>query len=379
MNAITLMHEIAALAGYTIDASTGQDPANKLRALRRLNSIKADIVSRYGGKWKANYREGWLPLVTPITVNQVQFVQGSCQVFVPQPFYLAGLVPGQKILGADNAYYKISALQAGGTNTFLLSQPYQGPSTITNPVTTQVWQDEYVLFPDVLSVGGFIDYLLPERATETWPSNMKESYPFPITIDEPTLYTVIQRQIYSAVQKAGTINCTQNSNVWTGVGTSFMGGANVGAVANPNIYPGYILTVNGVNYTVLTVDSDTQLTTCQLAVSTLSGVFYSAIGKNAQIVRFKQPTTQRIVHYWYYSKDFPLVNDNDEDWICELYPEVILAGAVLKDYLDKNDVARASLSKQTYEDFIKNMKVADEGSYTGIRTLGIFVPPEARE
>lgn len=368
MNAITIAHEIAALAGYTIDASTGQDPANKTRAFRRLNQVKSDIVSRYGGRWQPNYREGWLALGALYNTGTATFTQNSSTVTGSGTAWTTSM-KGQKIETPDHAYYKIASVQSATSLT--LSQPFQGATVSGN--TYQIWQDEYHLYPDVWAVGGFIDYTLPQRMTEAWNANMKESFPFPATVEEPTIYTVLQRNGMTSKVTAGTVSVAQNDNVWTGVGTTWLTGSTP-------IEPGFEFVVGAYTYHVRQVNSDTELETYQLSVlSVAAGTIYSSRGKNATVVRFRKPTNQQIVHYWYYAKDYPYVNDNDEDWIGEMFNEVIMNGAVRKDYLDKNDVARASLSKQEYEDSIKNMKVAIETQYTGIRTLGIYVPPEARD
>lgn len=363
MNSITIMHEIAALAGYTIDAVTGQDPANKARALRRLNAVKSDIVSRYGAKWQNNYREGWLALGALYNTGTITVTQNSNTITGSGTAWTTTMKGYKIIIGSET--YKIASVISN--ISLVITQPYQQVNNSSLSYT--IWQDEYRLYPDVWSVGGFIDYKLPQRMTEAWPSNMKESYPASSTVEEPTVYTILHRQGLTTPYLTGTVSVSINSNVWTGVGTAWLA----------NVEPGFEFTCNGVSYNVSRVNSDTELETYQLALTAISTMAYTTRGKNSIVVRFRKPTDQRVVHYWYYSKDYPFLNDNDEDWIVELFAEVIMNGAVRKDYLDKNDVARASLSKQEYEDSIRNMKVACEGAYTGIRTVGIYIPPEARE
>jgi hypothetical protein len=367
VNNVSLIREAAALAGYTIDSTTGADPTNKTRAQRRLNMIKTDVVSRYGGKWSANYREGWLALGALYNTGTANFTQNSNTVVGVGTVWTTSM-KGQKMLGGDNSYYKIASVQTATSLT--LTQPYQG-TTITSQVY-QIWQDEYRLYPEAWSVAGFIDYFLPQRMTEAWGSNMKESYPFPTNVEEPTVYTILHKEGLTASVSAGTVSVTLNTNVWTGVGTTWLTGS-------VPIEPGFEFTANSNTYHVKRVNSDTELETYQMALTTLAAVTYSSKGKNSIVVRFRKPTNQRIVHYWYYAKDFPFLNDNDEDWIAEQFPRVIVNGMAYFDYIDKNDVARGFNAQQVYEDSIRNMKVAVEAAYTGIRTLGIYVPPEARE
>ena len=362
MTCLDLMKEIAQLAGYTITGSSGADPANKIRALRRLNSIKSDVISRYGGRWPSNYREGWLPLVPLYTDGTVSIVNGSRDVVGTNTVWDSTMAGSKLLIGA--AYYKIATVV--DTTNLILTQPFQG--TTDSASTYQIWKDEYLVYPEVLSIGGFLDYQYQATMTEAWPRNMKDSYPYPTSAELPIVYTVIGRK-NDVSYATGTVSGSVNSNTLVGSGTSWLA----------NIKPGYEIILGSYIYHVRSVESDTSLTLYQNLAATVSGSSYSAKGKNCLNVRFRSPTSQRIVHYWYWAKDYPFVNDNDEDWIAEVYSEVLLSGAVNKDYLDKNDVARASLSKQVYEDNIKNMKVSEDNAMTGVRTLGYNIPPEARD
>lgn len=367
MISLDLQKEIAALAGYTITGATGADPTNKTRALRRLNIVKADIISRFGGKWPSQYREGWLPLTPLISTGTVSVTLNSNVVTGVSTTWSSGTpaaTEGMKFLGPDGAYYKIASVQSDTQLT--LTEPYQ--STSDSGKTYQIWQDEYVLFPEVLSMGGFLDYQLTSIMSEAWPRNMKDSFPVPISAEAPNVFTMIGRK-NKANYATGTVTGTINTFTLTGVGTLWLA----------NIEPGFEIVIGSYTYHVRKVFSNTSLELYQQLVTSVAGVSYSAIGKNCVIIRFKAPTTQRIVHYWYSAKSYSLVNDNDEDWVCEIYPEVINLGAVVKDYLDKNDVARANMSKITYENAIKDMKVAEDNAMVGVRTLGYDIPSEARD
>lgn len=390
MRHLDLMREAAALAGYSIDGSGGQDVSNKTRSARRVNMIKADVISRYGGKWDANYREGWLPLVPKINLTasftplspQVDLGLAGTDAFSAQ--YLFNGFPttiiGAKILGPDGNYYKICGL-GSATNTtapfvsLQLTQPYQGVDTNnayagnTGNVSTFIWIDEYVLYPEVLSVGGFLDYQWQATMDETWPRNMKQSYPFPQNTELPTVYTVIGRKTNVGTYSVGTISGSVNDTMLVGVGTFWLA----------NVQPGYEILIGSTYYHVKTVLSNTSIELYQRLTSTIAASAYTAKGKNALIIRFREPTSQKVVHYWYWAKDYPFVNDSDEDWVAEQFPRVIINGMAYFDYVDKNDVARATTSHTIYEDSIKNMKVATDSAMSGPRTLGYNIPPEARD
>lgn len=369
MRNIDILHEIAALAGYTIDSSTGQDVTNKARALRRLNIVKADIISRFGGRWPAQFREGWLPLKPLYTEGTIAVTNGSNTVTGTNTTWnsVDGIQAGYKILLPDASWYKIVSVVSD--TQIILSQPFQGTTVSGN--TYEIWKDEYTLYPEVHSVGGFVNYNLQSTMDESYIRNMKQSYPVPSYPEEPNIYSTIGRaapKFYST----GTVSGTINTNTLTGAGTLWLTGSTP-------VEPGWEILIGSTYYHVKAVYSDTSIELYQLLTSTISGSSYSATGKNAIKIRFREPTNQRIVSYWYYAKSYPLVNDNDEDWVCELYPEVINLGAVVKDYLDKNDVARANMSKMTFESAVKDMKVSEEGAMTGVRTLGYDIPPAARD
>lgn len=363
MNLLDLETEAGALAGYTV-GSSGQDLTNKNRAKRRITVIKADIISRYGGKWDANYREGWLPIVPLYTTGTADFTQDSRTVSGTDTAWTSAM-KGRKIKGPDGSYYKIASVTNG--TTLILSQPYQG--TTATGQTYLIWKDEYVLYPEVLTLAGFVDYYLPQVASEAWARDMKTSYPKESASQEPTVYTVIGREKYSSTYSTGTVSGTINTNVLTGSGTSWLA----------NVEPGYEITIGSYTYHVLRVNSDTEIELYQQLVAAPSNSTYSTKGKNSLAVRFRSPTTQRVVHYWYWAKDYPLVNDNDEDWVCENYPNVVLAGVLHYDYQDKNDPVRMERSKIAYENAIKDMKVAVDGAYTGVRTIPMDIPDSARD
>lgn len=363
MNLLNILNDIAAQAGYTIAAATGTDAANKLRAIRRFNVIKSDIISRYGGKWDANYREGELPLTAVYTTGTVAFTLDSRTVTGTNTAFTSAM-KGRQIKGPDGAYYAIASVTNG--TTLLLTSAFQGVSASTD---TFIWQSDYELSPDVLTIGGFIDYEMQGAMRETWPRNMKDSYTNPSYAAIPEVYTVIGRNPIVSTYTTGTITTTANSNTWTGIGTAWLA----------NIKPGASLVVGAYSYTVKRVNSDTELETYQLAVLAVTGTTYSAACKNVLRIRFQMPTSQRLVSYWYWAKDYPLMNDNDEDWICEMYPKVIIDGVLKYDYADKSDTQRLDRATMAYEDSIKNMKVAIDSAYTGPRTLGYYLPDEARD
>lgn len=364
MNALTLIQEIAALAGYNISGTDTQATSNKARALRRLNQVRADIMSRYSSRWQGNYREAWLPIVPVYNTGTATFTLDSRSVSGTNTVWTSAMV-GRKILGPDNAYYKIASVTS--TTALILTEPYQS-ATATNAVY-QIWKDEYILYPEAASINSFINYSDPQQLLEDFPKHIRAIAPRSTAAQVPNTYTIIGRQAIVGSYSTGTVTITAGSTSLTGIATSWLG----------NVYPGYALTIGAYTYHVLSVNSDTSITLYQAAVSAATGATYSAVGRNALVVRFSAPTGQLAINYAYNAKSYPLVNDADEDWLCELYPQVVIDGAMKYDFLDKNDPTRASIASQMLENSIKNAQVSDQSSFTGTSVIGLDIPDSARE
>jgi hypothetical protein len=365
MKNLDLMKEVAALGGYTIVGVSQQIVDNKERAQRRVNGIRSDIIGRFSGRWAGQYREGWLPLVPVYGTGTVSLTQGSRTVTGSGTIWTSAMI-GRKFLGPDSAYYKIIGFTS--TTSITLSEPYQG-STVTSGGSYQIWKDEYTLYPDAFSLIDFVNYIEPSQAVEYTNKQGRAFYPRATANDTPKYFQLVGRKRNLPSYSTGTITGTINTRVLTGASTSWF----------DNIQPGYEITIGAYTYHVDTVDSDTQITLVEdlvVAVAALST--YSARGRNALIVRFLTPSDQTVVNYSYYSKIYPLVNDNDEDWLLELYPQLVINGVLRWDYLDKNDPVRAHEAIQLYENDISNTHVADAGQFGGTSVIGLDIPDSAR-
>ncbi len=365
MRLLDVAKEVARLAGYSITGTDAQSVADKARALIRINSIRADIVSRFSGRWASLYKEGWLPIVPVYGTGTIAATQGSRTITGTLSIWTSAMV-GRKFLGPDGCYYKIAAVASSTSLT--LTEPYQGTS-VTSGGSYQIWKDEYVLYPDVFSIIDIVNYYDPQQLTEETNKNGRLLYPKPTYSLPPRIFSLIGRQRNLTAYSTGTVSITINTRTLTGVGTLWL----------DNVQPGYEVTIGSYTYHVDTVDSDTQITLKQDAVITATTATYSSRGRNALIVRFLFPSSQTVVNYSYYSKVYPLVNDNDEDWILELYPQLVINGVLRWDYLDKNDPIRASQAAQLYENDLKNTHVSDAGAFTGSSSLGLNIPDSARE
>lgn len=365
MKFLDLVKEVAALGGYSITGTDTQSVSDKARAIRRINQVRADIASRFSGRWSSLYREGWLPLVPVYSTGTVTVTIESRTVTGSGTTWTSSMV-GRKFLGPDNAYYKIAAVAS--TTSLTLTEPYQ--STTASGASYQIWKDEYVLYPDVFSVVDFVNYIDPNQMREYTTRQSRSIYPRSTANETARYYTILGRKRNLDSYSTGTVSGTINTRTLTGSGTTWF----------DNIQPGFEITIGSYTYHVDTVDSDTQLTLKEDIVATISALTtYSARGRNALVVRFLAPSSQTMVNYAYYSKSYPLVNDNDEDWMLELFPHVIINGVMKFDYLDKNDAVRAQIAAQMYENDIHNAHQADASTFSGTSTVGLDIPDVARE
>jgi hypothetical protein len=365
MKLIDLLKEVGTLAGYNVTGTDAQAVANKARATRRVNQIRADIASRYAGRWQNNYREGWLPLSVPYSTGTVAVTQDSRTVTGTNTVWTSDM-QGRLFLGPNNEYYRIASVTNG--TTLLLTEPYQSVSVASGGLY-QIWQDTYDLYPEVFSVIDFVNYSDPQQMTEDFTKHGRGLFPRPTSTAVPRDYSVVGKTALSSVYSTGTVSVTINTTTVTGVGTTWLG----------NIKPGYEITIGVYTYTVREVNTNTSLELYQLAVATASSVTYTSRGRNMLRVKFLRPTVQQIVQYSYYAKSYSLMNDSDEDCFAESYPHVILDGVMKYDFLDKNDPVRAGQAAQLYENSIKNAHMSDASQYGGTAIIGLDIPDVARE
>ena len=242
MKLLDLAKEVAALAGYNITGTDTQAVANKARALRRVNQVRTDIMSRFAGRWQGQYREGWLGLVPVYSTGTVAVTQGSRAVVGTGTTWTA-VMAGRKFLGPDNAYYKVASVT--DTTNLILTEPYQCADASGS--SYQIWQDEYVLYPEVFSIIDFVNYIEPSQMREEFNRHARSLYPRATANETPRYFTVVGRSKNSGSYSTGTVSITAGSTTLTGVGTSWLG----------NLYPGYEITIGSYTYHIKKVNSDT--------------------------------------------------------------------------------------------------------------------------
>lgn len=365
MTLLDLAKEVASIAGYSITGSDSQSTSDKARALRRVNLSRSKIAACFSGRWAALYKEGWLPLVAVYGTGTVTVTLNSRTVTGSGTTWTSTMV-GRKFLGPDSMYYKIAAVAS--TTSLSLTEPYQ--SATASGGAYQIWKDEYVLYPDVYSLIDFVNYISPSQMREYTNKAGRLAYPRATANETPNYFSIVGRKQNIASYSTGTVSGSINTRTLTGSGTLWF----------DNIQPGFEITIGSYIYHVDTVDSDTQLTLVEdLVVAVSALTTYSSRGRNALIVRFLAPSSQTMVSYGYYSKVYPLVNDNDEDWLTELYPHLVIDEVMKNDHLDKKDPNTVMIAAQLFEKDLSDAHTADAGAFGGTPTVGLDIPSSARE
>jgi len=103
---------------------------------------------------------------------------------------------------------------------------------------------------------------------------------------------------------AGTVSVTADSNILTGVGTSFL----------DNVHPGDLINLQSYKYTVRTVDSDTQITMNNRAMETFPGGAYFIKSESPiQAEIFTAPSQKAVQPFFYIRHLYDMVHDNDSN------------------------------------------------------------------
>lgn len=366
---LDLLKEAGALGNYGITASDAQSLANKARAQRRVNIVKATLVGMYGGHWDRNYRDGWIGLPVPYNTGTAVFTNGSYTVTGSGTTWTSSY--NGQLIQAGTAFYRIANVVSA--TSLILTQPFQGTTSAAAGITYLIWQDLNRLYPDALVIDDFLNYIDPSQMSEAWKGNLRNKYTAPGQNQTPELWSNYGTVPLTSTVSSGTVSGSANSNTLTGAGTTWLTGTTP-------LEPGWEITIGSTIYRVRTVVSDTQVTLYQMLTAAVAALTtYTAVGKNSIQVRFMAPTVQQIASYGYYTKDWPFINDNDTDWIAETYPHVLISGMTYMDYLDKNDTVRAREARLAWMDLVKDMHVAEHMNYTGVRTVGYNIPASARD
>jgi len=157
----------------------------------------------------------------------------------------------------------------------------------------------------------------------------------------------------------GTLSGSQYGTVLTGAGTAWMDEA----------LPGDLITIDGQEYAIKSIDSDTQIT-LYAGLTTAAGALttYSlATNPDSWMIRFdSQASVREIIIIEYYGHSFDLLNDTDSDFFIRRHPDVVVEGAAIWEKRAQEDASWAV----DYQKWVASIR----GSFGETANDGIWSP-----
>lgn len=298
--------------------------------------------------------DGSITTVAPYTTGTASITNGSTAVAGTLTVWTAAMV-GRKIrFGSDTPWYRIAARTSNTAIT--LENVYQG--TANTAATFEIYQDEYKLPADM-------DVYKVLRQIENGISLVDiENTAFDLTLPVPTASGAPQYSIMAGTKldtyTTGTVSITVNTSTVTGVGTSWL--------SVEGLDKGSKITINGVVYTVKSVDSDTQITVYETNTSgTVTTGTYS-ISLDNYIIQFEPyPDSQQNIYFKYQRFPFPLVGDSDVPDLPDQWHHILITAGLIwawevKDK-DEAKIHEAYFSKQVQEMWTRIMNVSVNRNY----------------
>ena len=243
--------------------------------------------------------DGVINTTAPHSTGNVDVTNGSKTVSggATSPVFTAAMVGRKFQVDGDNAYYIIAAFVSATEIT--LQDAYQGDTD--TDASYSVYKDEYRLPADTDTFKVFrqIEEGVAMVDIEATAFDLVE--PTPTSQGSPNFTVLIGSKLDT--NTTGTVSATVNTNVITGSSTTWS--------SLEGFSKGSRITIGTNVYTVLTVDSDTQVTTYEKIVATVSGSAHSILLDNLRIQFFQIPDAAESIYFRYQRIAFPLVDDED--------------------------------------------------------------------
>lgn len=271
--------------------------------------------------------KGAITTTAPYSTGTATCTKGSTAVSGSGTSWTSAMVGIKIQLQNDSAHYYISAVNSPTSIT--LAVPYQG-SNGTN-VSYTIYQDEYALAADVQSYNTLIQIQNSVPMVELPPSRFDQDFPTQQSFDSPYLSMMEGTQLNT--YSTGSVSTTNLGMTVTGVGTNWLSVPALGRMTN--------IVISGNRYTVQSVQSNTQLTTYEQLIGTLSGSSYSLLLRNYTVQVFPLPADVESLYYRYYRMPDIMVNNYDVPDLPNDWHWILIWGALAWIYLQKGDVQKA--------------------------------------
>ena len=311
MNLFGYISDVAQRSGQTVTQGLVNDESLKAHLTRQFNMFHKDFNKRYNWPWRS--KELIFQTVANYTEGTLSVTNGARTVLGTGTNFTAAMVGRVLKLDREDEVYEI--LSVTNTTTLVLKVPYLGGSASTQAYL--IWKKYYELDPEVpylsdLTIAQW-PYVTKEVPKKSFDSNLIRAWQNN-TVSIHWTWGGIDRSILTYAG-GGTITVNQNSKTLTGATTTFLG----------NVYGGSSIRVGSNYYNVESVDSDTQITMVQRAITTATATAdYTIESKDRCRIQFSSvPEPQINILVKFHKRTYDLMNDLDEPELWEGHEHII--------------------------------------------------------
>ena len=277
--------------------------------------------------------KGVITTIATYTTGTCDVTLGSTAVVGHSTVWTSAMVGYKLQVQGQNAFYRITAVNSPTSIT--LQAPFQGTSASLQ--TYNIFQDEYRLAGDLDKYKTFRQLQNNISLFQFPITTFDELHPMPNSYADPISGMMIGTLLDT--YSTGTVSATSNTNVITGVGTSWLSVQGLGRM-NQITVPFTGTPRN--TYTIKSVDSDTQITVYEnISVNVAASSSYQIKLQNVRIQLYQIPNAVRSLYYRYFRIPEPLINDWDVPDMPQSWHWLLVMGACAFIYLQKGDMQKA--------------------------------------
>lgn len=312
-------------------------------------------------QWTFRNREYFFTTVAPIRTGTVSVTNGSRTFTFSSSVLTASVHTGAwiRVLSEtpDN-WYKIRTVSSG--TVALIEPEYLGDTDAT--ADYELLKTDYLLptelkdFSNITITGG-----LGQLTIRNFNSPISSPV-FPLASGSAREVSLFNQEAKDTTYSDGTVTATINTRIIAGSGTLFLA----------NVVAGDIFSDNTTNYTVQSVDSDTELTLYNHVKAALSGAAYTVTRRFGKIVRLlpSNDDTYSVVVKGL-RKYSSLVNDIDFNELTEDYPDEV-EEMTLRLELSSTPDNRENDILQVAGAFFQRAQATDQGLFPAHNRRPIF-------
>lgn len=324
------------------DVETICNVTNQRALVKRAVNRAQDKTFSFA-RWEFSLSDTFFATADDYSTGTVSVTNDSATVTGSGTTFTSSMVGRKFRIEGENAYYKIDAFVSATEIT--LEQNYQGDTA--SGETFSIFQDEYRLAGD-LDLHHLLRSIEDSKALFEFTARDFDIFlPTPIASGTAHAMTPIGRR--QSTYTTGTVSMSTGSATITGAATAW--------TSVQGLSKGNRIIIETQTFTILSVDSDTQLTAYESASSDISaGTSYTIVLDNPVVQLYRLPDETRNIYYRYYRRPAPLVNDTDEPEVPAAFQWLLVEGAKVEIWEHKGMIDRSTYAKSNFADGLTLMK-----------------------